>query len=111
MIVLECFKRGDEGLRQIKLMVHDPDLNVDMYTSLLDNIGKAQGRDEAFKWLLDRADRQDLEDIRRAGSFSTEPLEFQEAINKAWEAAGTKGKRVTKLGAVSASKGMFEQSD
>ena len=110
MIVLECFGKGDKGLHQVTSMVHDPDLDNDMYTCLLYLTAEWEGEYKAFKWLLDRADRQDLEAVRQARSFPTEPLEFQEAINKAWEAAGTKGKRVTKRGAVSASKGMFEQS-
>ena len=109
-IFLECFGRGNGGLHQVTSMVHDPDFDSRTYMNLVYLTADSGVDDKAFKWLLDKADRQDLEAVRRAESFPTKPLEFQEAINKAWEAARTKGQRTTQRGAVSASKGMFKQS-
>lgn len=43
---------------------------------------------ELFYWLLPRADRQDLEAVKRVRSFSNWPLEFQQAVNQVFQTVG-----------------------
>lgn len=47
---------------------------------------------DLFKWLLARADRQDLEAVKKAEDFSAQEFEFQKAVNQALQAVGSKTK-------------------
>lgn len=85
---------GDGRALFVRRFFDHPAICAESYFSALLNSYRPKDRNEKlFYWLLERADRQDLEEFEKDKCFFKRmPLEFQEAMNRALQTVGTESR-------------------
>lgn len=88
--VLNASHSRDGSMLCPKLFFDHPAVSVDDYSNALYHFYQSKDpKNELFYWLLARADRQDLERVKKECWFLSRPSEFQDAVNHAFNTVGT----------------------
>ena len=96
----EASSYQDDRTLLAKRFFDHPAISANDYSNALHSSYSYGGQaKELFHWLLARADRQDLEAVKKSDKFSRWGTEFQQAVNQALEAVGPDARhRITQLG-------------
>ena len=85
--------KDDRALLAKRFFDH-PAISAKDYSDALYNSYEYGGQTkELFYWLLARADRQDLEAVKKDDEFSKHEPEFQQAVNDRWKAVGSETRK------------------